>query len=1100
LLSDAAAAKMFPGVTDCRLVRQGRFGPLRSRRLCLYNSRMLISPAGKDFDSYYADLASYAGQNVTHEQATRFAFSKLLDTFARPHGWTVILEQKLADSRKRPDATLYDGFQIPRGYWEAKDTQDDLDSEIQSKIKRKYPLSNTIFEDTQRAVLYQNGQVALEADLRQPPQLAALLTRFFSHTDERIEEFGRAVARFKEDIPTLAGGLKRIIDDARRDNPQFTRAFDDFHALCRAALNPAIRADVIEEMLVQHLLTERLFRTVLGNSEFARRNVIASEIETVINALTSHAFSRAEFLKALDYFYVAIETEAQTITTYAEKQNFLNTLYERFFQGFSKGQADTHGIVYTPQPLVDFMCESVEHVLRTEFGTSLSDKGVVILDPCTGTGNFLVNILHRLSPKTLPHKYAQELFANEVMLLPYYIASLNLEHAYYERMGQYRPFEGICFTDTLDLAEGPQLSMFNAQNTGRVEREKEAAVTVIIGNPPYNVGQQNENDNNKNRKYPALDARIKETFVKDSKATLRTQVYDAYSRFFRWATDRLGDRDGVICFVTNNGFLEGYAFDGFRKHLAQDFTEVYHLDLGGNARKRGGGSVFNIMVGVGITLLVRRREGLTKPYPAAVIHHHALDDRQSGPAKLAALKKAESVAGVNWQTLEPDAKSNWITEGIQAGFADFLPLGSKDTKASQGLDAQAIFKTYSPGVKTDRDSVVYDFNSEKLALRVQGFISDYNSEVMRWKSEGRPKEIDGFVNYSKIKWSEHLKSELKRERLGEFDKDAIRLAVYRPFCKQFLYYDPLLNDRPGLFDKILPTSSDENLIIWLKVGLEVPLFSLMTNALPDFSTQGGMQCFPLYTYALDGKLRRDNITDWALGQFQAKYGPDVTKRDIFHYVYALLHHPDYRERYKENLKRELPRIPLVGPGNGRPSPGASADPSLLGKGEELGKGEDTTLPPPSLTGKGAGGLGSSAPSPFRAFVETGKRLAALHVGYEQAEEYDLEWVENKDAPPGWRVAKMRLTPDKTALVVNARLTLRGIPPEAFQYRLGNRSALEWVIDQYQVTTDKRSGIVSDPNRDDEPDYIARLVARVITVSLETVQAVAALPPLDMILT
>ncbi len=674
---------------------------------------MQISPHSKEFDAYYADLAGYAGQGITHEQATRFAFSKLLDVFARPVGWTVILEQKLDTSRKRPDATLYDAFKIPRGYWEAKDTKDDLDSEIQSKIKLKYPLTNTIFEDTRRAVLYQNGQVALESDLRQPEQLAALLTRYFAHTDEQIEQFHQAIDKFKEDIPTLAAGLKTLIEDSRQDNPTFAAAFEAFHTLCKGALNPAIRAEAIEEMLVQHLLTERLFTTVLDNSEFTRRNVIAAEIEKVITALTSQSFSRREYLKRLDYFYLAIETEAKTITTYSEKQAFLNTVYERFFQGFSKDQADTHGIVYTPQEIVDFMCESVEHVLTSEFGKSLSDKGVVILDPCTGTGNFLVNILRRISPLNLRHKYQHELFANEVMLLPYYIASLNIEHAYYERMQSYESFEGICFTDTLDLAESQQLAFFSEENTERVQREKDAAITVIIGNPPYNVGQQNENDNNKNRKYPTLDSRIKDTFVKDSKATLRTQLYDAYSRFFRWATDRLEDRDGIICFVTNNGFLEGYAFDGFRKHLAEDFTEIYHLDLGGNARKRGGGSVFNIMVGVGITILVRKREGLAKPYPSATVFYHALDDKQTGLAKLAELAKSDSVAKVNWKTLQPDTKNNWITEGFQRDFADFLPVGSKEVKASR-IDVQAIFKTYSPGMMTGRDSIVYDFNKQKL--------------------------------------------------------------------------------------------------------------------------------------------------------------------------------------------------------------------------------------------------------------------------------------------------------------------------------------------------------------------------------------------------
>ncbi len=1067
---------------------------------------MLMSPTSKEFQSYYADLSAITAQGAVHEQATRFAFSRLLDSVAKPRGWTVLLEQKLGGSLSRPDATLQDEFKIPRGYWEAKDTGDDLDLEIQKKIKRKYPLTNTIFEDTRRAVLYQNGRVVLDSDIRDPKLLADLLARFFGHTDEQIEEFHRAVAQFKDDIPKLADGLKTIIDDARQSDSKFAGAFDDFHALCKGALNPAIRADAIEEMLVQHLLTERLFRTVLDNAEFTQRNVIANEIEKVIGALTERAFSRQDFLKRLDYFYVAIEAEARTITTYAEKQGFLNTVYERFFQGFSKGQADTHGIVYTPQPIVDFMCESVEHVLKTEFGQSLSDKGVTILDPCTGTGNFLVNILRRLSHQNLKHKYEHELFANEVMLLPYYIASLNVEHAYFEKMGHYKAFEGLCFTDTLDLADSQQLAMFSEENTQRVKAEKAANITVIIGNPPYNVGQQNENDNNKNRRYGVVDDRLRATYVKDSKATLRTQLYDAYSRFFRWATDRLEDRDGVICFVTNNGFLEGYAFDGFRKHLAQDFTAVYHLDLGGNARKRGGGSVFNIMVGVGVTLLVRRREGLPKPYPPAVIHHHALDDKQNGLAKLAELANAGSISGLDWKTLEPDAKSNWITEGFQADFADFLPIGSKDMKASLGLDAQAIFKTYSPGIKTDRDNVVYDFDAKKLATRVQQFLSDYNAEVDRWKRSGRPKEVDAFVDYSKVKWSEHLKSELKREKLGDYDNAGIRVASYRPFCKQFLYYSPLLNDRPGLFDKILPTPESENIVIWLKVGLEVPIFSLMTNALPDFSTQGGMQCFPLYTYALDGKLRRDNVTDWALGQFRERYGPDVTKRDIFHYVYTLLHHPEYRARYKENLKRELPRIPLV---EERTHPGSSlATPPETGR-ERASEEVTGTLSASSRSGKTPVSeankeVGSVPPaaeeagsSPFRALMEAGARLAALHVGYEQAEEYPLKWDETEGVPFSWRVTKMRLTPDKAALKVNAGLTLTGIPPEAFDYRLGNRSALEWVIDQYQVSTDKRSGIVSDPNREDDPEYIIRLVGRVVTVSIETARIVAALPPLGL---
>ncbi len=667
---------------------------MRPRPVCLYNGSVTpISPTDNPlFDAYYADLAGYAAQDAAQEQTTRLAFTKLLDASAKGVGWTLLLEKTLDAGRKRPDGTLQDGFRLPRGHWEAKDTKDDLDAEIRAKIRLGYPTRNIIFEDTRRAVLYQNKQRVFEADLQKPPELAELLTRFFHHTDEQIEEFRRAVDVFDERIPDLARGLQHVIAAALADDPAFAAAFDDFHALCKAALNPGIRKEAIEEMLVQHLLTERLFRTVLANAEFTRRNVIASEIEKVIDALTRQAFSRQEFLSRLDEFYVAIENEARTITTYAEKQGFLNTVYERFFQGFSKGQADTHGIVYTPQPIVDFMCASVEHVLESEFGLSLSSKGVVMLDPCTGTGNFLVNLLRRVSPLDLERKYRHELFANEVMLLPYYIASLNIEHAYSEIMGRYLPFDGLCFADTLDLAEAKQLAMFGEENTGRVQREKDAAVTVIIGNPPYNVGQQNENDNNKNRRYGVVDERVSRTYARDSKATNKKALSDPYVKFFRWATDRLGDRDGVVCFVTNNSFADQAAFDGMRKHLLQDFTQVYHLDLHGNVRKNPKLSgtmhnVFGIQVGAGITVAVRKA-GSEK-----FLKYHRVPENWRKTEKLDWLAEQQSVNGVEWKTLLPDAKNNWLTEGMQADYDDFLPLGTKDSESlPEGVDVHAIFQ------------------------------------------------------------------------------------------------------------------------------------------------------------------------------------------------------------------------------------------------------------------------------------------------------------------------------------------------------------------------------------------------------------------------
>src|SRR5579859_864496 len=569
-----------------------------------------ISPHHKAIEAYYAELADFHAHYATYEQATRAAFEHLLRAFQSIPGWTLLLEQPLA-SGKRPDGTFRDAYTLRRGYWEAKDTSDDLDAEITKKLQAGYPTTNIIFEDTRRAVLYQAGRRMDTFDLTRPNALAGLLTQFFRYAEAPHDNFYAAVAEFKESVPELAEGLlRRIRDERAAHNSAFSAAWATFYTVCKESLDPAMRSETVDEMLVQHLLTERLFRTVFNNPDFVRRNVIAAEIEKVIDALTSRAFNRAEFLRALDRFYLAIEGAAPT--DWSEKQAFMNMVYERFFQGFSVKQADTHGIVYTPQEIVDFMCASIEEVLRTEFNTSLSEPGVQILDPATGTGSFIANILRRISGVHLEHKYQHDLFANEVMLLPYYIASLNIEHTYYERTGQYLPFEGICFADTLDM-EGQQMVMFTERNTERVMAEKAAQIMVVIGNPPYNVGQMNENDNNKNRGYPAIDGRIRSTYVKDSVASSNTKAYDAYARFFRWATDRLQGRDGIICYVSNNSFIDQITFDGFRKSLLQDFTQVYHVDLHGNVRqnpKLSGTThnVFGIQVGVGITIAIRHKD------------------------------------------------------------------------------------------------------------------------------------------------------------------------------------------------------------------------------------------------------------------------------------------------------------------------------------------------------------------------------------------------------------------------------------------------------------------------------------------------------------
>jgi predicted helicase len=994
-----------------------------------------ISPAHPLIREYQRSLAALRGQGVENELGLRRPFENLLADSARLHGWRFVAEwgAKAGGHRIRPDGTVFDANSLPRGFWESKDSHDDLDREIDRKIRRGYPLGNTIFEDTRRAVLYQNRTPVMQADLSDARDLADLLFRFYSHTEPEIREFEQAVEQFGQRVPDLARGLAHKIAEAHQHNRPFQEAFGKFFALCQVSLNPNISREAVDEMLVQHLLTERLFRTIFDNPEFTRRNAIAAEVERVIEALVSQSFSRTEYLKSLDSFYLAIESAARTIADFSEKQLFLNNIYERFFRGYSVKVADTHGIVYTPPRIVEYMCGAVEEALKREFGLTLSSPGVVILDPCTGTGNFIVHLMQRISKRDLPRMYREQLFANEVMLMPYYIAALNIEHAYLDLTGQYEPFEGLCFVDTLDIPAKGQMGLtFSKENTDRIECERGAKITVIIGNPPYNVGQLNENDNNKNRKYDAIDSRVSRTYGRESKATNKNALSDAYVKFFRWATDRLEDRDGIVCFVSNNSFVDQIAFDGMRQHLMQDFTHIDHIDLHGNVRRNPKLSgtthnVFGIQVGVGITVAVRC-SGEKR------LRYHRVPEFWRKEEKLAWLGGSM----VPWRQLNPDPDFNWVVLPAAREYGRLAAL-------------EQIFAVQSPGLQTNRDPWVYGYDGISLASRVRLLMETYNSEVDRWRRSGERSEVDGFVlsDSTKIQWCSRMKESLVRGTHAEFDEANIRSALYRPFAKKLVFFDPIVIHRPGRFKKIFPTvaTERENQVIWCTCHTQIPFVVQLANCTPDEGVGSRHSiCFPFYTYSPDGTNRRDNITDAALENFRQHYrNPAIAKWDIFHYIYAVLHHPAYREKFADNLKRELPRIPF-------------------------------------------------APD-FAAFAAAGRELARLHVEYETLEPWPLEWVENPAYPLSYRVEdKMRLNKDKTALAVNPSLTLAGIPPETFEYRLGNRSALEWVVDQYRVTEDERSGIKSDPNREDDPQYIVRLVGQVVRVGIETVRIVGSLPP------
>ncbi len=820
----------------------------------------MLKPTDKAVRAYYDSLARYDDVGATHEQAVKTAFHDVLQAAAGT-AWTLVPEfttKGRTGKTVRYDGALRDPFNLTLGYWEAKDSADDLAREIQKKITRGYSLQNTLFQAPRRALLYQDGRLALDADLSDPAALAEAINLLLAYREPEIEQFHVAVREFRAAIPDLARGLLAQIEAARTQDPLFRAAFDAFVTTVREAVNPNVATKAVEEMLVQHLLTERVVRTVFDNPDFARRNAIAAEIEKVIDALTARHVSRTAFLGRLDRFYSAIEEAAEGITDWAAKQDFLNTVYEQFFQGFSDRVADTHGIVYTPQPLVDFMVRSTDALLKRHFTTpdgapqTLATPGVHVLDPFVGTGNFLVRVIEQIPAPDLPAKYGAtgrpgELHANEVLLLPYYIASLNVEHAYREKTGHYVPFEGIVLVDTFDMVEGKTVGLFAAENTERAQRQRDAPIRVVIGNPPYNAHQVNANDANQNRKYPTvrvkgkvmqvgMDERVSTTYAAASAATLVNKLSDPYVKAFRWASDRLGDA-GIVAYVTNGSFVDDLSFDGMRAHLLADFDEIYVVDLGGNVRKNPHLSgtthnVFGIQVGVAITFLVRTT-GRHTPGRRAVLRYAAADPDAKKTAKYDWLEAAGDLDGLDWRILEPNARHDWLTDDMTDEWDSFLPIVSKAEKASDDANETTLFDQYSPGVNSGRDPWVYDFDRERLGERVEQFVDTYNAQVVKWQRKGSPGvKSEDVVTYDKtqIKWASTLFRSLEAGRFAEFDESLIRSSMYRPFIGKWLYYGDLMVDRPGLWRDYFPTQEVENRVIcFAGKGNRMDFGCLMTN-------------------------------------------------------------------------------------------------------------------------------------------------------------------------------------------------------------------------------------------------------------------------------
>lgn len=850
------------------------------------------------------------------------------------------------------------------------------------------------------------------------------------------------------------------------------QAFDEFLSGLQKNINPSVSAGEVVEMLAQHLITRPVFEALFENYSFVQSNPVSRSLQTLVDLMEEQAMDKDTVV--LSRFYESVKMRVSGIDNAEGRQRIIVELYDKFFKTAFPLTVERLGIVYTPVEVVDFINRSVADVLKKHFGRSLSDENVHILDPFTGTGTFIARMIESglITPEALPRKYAHELHANEIVLLAYYIASINIENAYHATQGEnaaYTPFNGICLTDTFQLGETADANWLYApalaQNSERVQAQQKAPIQVIIGNPPYSVGQKSANDDAQNQSYPKLEQRIASTYAGYSNKTNKISLYDSYIKAFRWASDRIDKRHGgIIAFISNAGWIDGNAMDGFRKCLESEFNTIYIFNLRGGIRgkigqqaKKEGQNIFNIMTGVAITILVKNQNQTNK----SIIYYHDIGDYLNREEKLAIISKMQSIINpsMEWIQLHPNAQGDWLNQRNDI-FGTFIPLGDKDNKKNEQI---FFVPYYSNGLKTQRDAWCYNYSHEKLQNNIQATVNYYNNMVEYGNEEP-------ILDATKISWSANIQTAFYKKYKIHFDSKCCRLGLYRPFNKQNVYFNRDLNERVYQMPKLFPAQNTKNLIICLPgIGERKGFSTLISSIIYDLNAfDGGIQCFPLYYYEKksiyhptlfdegnDEYTRKDGITSFILERCRENYGPKVTKEDIFYYVYGLLHSSDYRNTFAADLKKMLPRLPLV-----------------------------------------------EKPADFWAFSKAGRALADLHLNYE-TQPACPDVVVTGAEHGNFHVTKMRFPDkqDKTTIEYNPWVTVSHIPLEAYEYVVNGRSAIEWILERYQIKTDKASGITNDPNdwaqEQGKPRYILDLLLSVITVSLETMKIVNGLPKLEI---
>jgi predicted helicase len=904
-----------------------------------------------------------------------------------------------------------------------------------------------------------------------------------------VEKVGdrRYWEQWAKNVAEIAERQMERITRLIKDEGKHQKAFEKFLGGLRKNINPSISEHESVEMLSQHIITKPVFDALFEGYSFVNHNPISVSMQKMLDLLEEQSLDKDT--ETLEKFYESVKMRAQGIDNSEGKQKIIVELYDKFFKTAFPKMVEKLGIVYTPVECVDFVIHSVNDVLKKEFGRGLTDENIHCLDPFTGTGTFITRLLQSgiVEEKDLERKYKFELHANEIVLLAYYIAAINIENAYHDATpdpddgigkSKYTPFDGIVLTDTFQLGETDDseklFSEMFPQNSKRVERQKKSPLRVIFGNPPYSIGQKSANDNAQNQKYTKLDSRIENTYAKLSNAGLNKSLYDAYIKSFRWSSDRLDKNGGVICFITNGAWIDGNSTDGFRKSLEKEFTSIYVFNLRGNQRTSGelsrkeGGKIFGSgsRTPITITLLVKNPEVKLEK---AVIHYHDIGDYLSREEKLDIIKSFKTIdnSEIPWKVIEPNEHGDWISQRNNI-FSDLIPI-SPDKKFD--INSKSFFNLNVIAINSARDSWVVNYSQSNLQINMEKMIEKYNSEVEKVTSLGikELQELDEVIesDLSKIKWSVNLKNDLLKRKIHKLSS-SYEKCLYRPFSKSWIYYDKNFIERPGLSMNLFPNKNVNNIVICVSgIGSSKEFSTIITDVFSTLDNIEKSQLFPLFYFEEKSKnqksmfddtesdiIKRDGISDYILNQSQKQYGAkNITKEDVFYYVYGFLHSPEYRETFSNDLKKMLPRLPLV---------------------------DDVR--------------------DFWSFSKSGRELAELHLNYEQVPRHDGVKVVGEDSG-FFKVEKMRFPKkdQKDSIIYNSKIVIQDIPLEAYEYMVNGKSSIEWVMERYQITTHKESQITNDPNDWSEevgnPRYILDLLLSVINVSVQTVEIVKNLPKL-----